>query len=138
MKKSVTSIALAAVLALGISGAAMAQTTDDTNVPGHPRVNEVDQRLQNQQNRVDAGVKDGQINAKQEARDNAVDARVAGQESRDEAKNGGHLTKGEQKQMNKELNKNSKHIYKFSYLSERFFIEDYGSLTTKLIILHHA
>ena len=46
-------------------------------VPGHPRISEVDRRLENQQGRIGAGVKDGQINAKQESRDEKTDARVA-------------------------------------------------------------
>lgn len=111
MKKSITALALTAVLAVGISGAAMAQATDP-NVPGHPRVNEVDQRLENQQDRVDTGVAKGQINAKQEARDDAKDAKVSRQLSADEAKNGGHITKAEDKKLNKELNKNSRKIRK--------------------------
>ena len=107
MKKSVLGIILmTAVLVSGVSGAAMAQT-----VPGHPRINEVDQRLENQQDRVDAGVNKGQINAKQEARDNARDSRVAQRLSADEAKNGGKITKGEQRRLNRALNRNSRHIY---------------------------
>jgi hypothetical protein len=84
---------------------AMAQDT-----PDHPRENEVNQRLENQQDRVDSGVNKGQINAKQATRDSKRDARVARQEIKDEAKHNGHLTKKEQKHMNKELNKNSTDI----------------------------
>ena len=107
MKKSVLGIIMmTAVLVSGVSGAARAQT-----VPGHPRINEVDQRLENQQDRIDAGVNKGQINAKQEARDNARDSRVAQRLSADEAKNGGKITKGEQRRLNRALNRNSAHIY---------------------------
>jgi hypothetical protein len=81
-------------------------------VPGHPRVNEVDQRLDNQQNRIQKGVADGQINAKQEARDEKHDSNIAERESADEAKNGGHLTKAEDKHLNKSLNKNSARIHR--------------------------
>ena len=80
------------------------------DVPGHPRENEVNNRLENQQKRVANGVADGQINAKQAARDSARDAKVAREESRDEAKNGGHLTKAEQNKMNRQLNNDSAHI----------------------------
>ena len=82
----------------------------DEIVPGHPRVSEIDKRLQRQQNRTDAGVKDGQINAGQEARDSNADARVAGQLSKDEAADGGHITKRQQRKINKELNRNSGRI----------------------------
>lgn len=106
-----SSALLAAALLLGAQ-AAMAQAPATTDpVPGHPRVNEVDQRLANQQNRINSGVNSGKINAKQEARDTATDNRVARQLSADEAKHGGHITKGEQTHLNKELNRDSNHIY---------------------------
>ena len=97
--------------ALG-SGAAMAQAAPQTDVPGHPRVNEVNQRLDNQQNRIQAGVADGQINAKQAARDEKHDANIAQHESADEAKHDGHLTKQEQKNLNKSENHNSRRIHR--------------------------
>lgn len=90
-----------------LSGAVMAQ---DTAVPGHPRVNEVNNRLSNQQNRTQAGVADGQLNAKQAARDEKQDANIAQRESADEAKHGGHLTKGEDKRLNKSENRDSQRI----------------------------
>jgi hypothetical protein len=92
------------------SGAAMAQATPDATVPGHPRVNEVNQRLDNQQNRTQNGVKDGQINAKQEARDEKQDSNIAQRESADEAKHNGHLTKQEQNNLNKSENHDSRRI----------------------------
>ncbi len=95
------------------SGAAMAQTTaPQVSDPGHPRVTEVNQRLENQQTRIQNGVADGQINAKQEARDEKQDANIAQRESADEAKNGGHLTKNEQHNLNKSLNHDSRRIHK--------------------------
>lgn len=80
--------------------------------PGHPRVNEVDQRLQDQKQRIEQGVKNGTM-TKEEARQAwRNDQRVAHQERKDMAANGGHLTKGEQNNLNKALNKNSNKIYK--------------------------
>jgi hypothetical protein len=107
---SLTSFAMIAALA---SSAAMAQTAaPQDNVPGHPRVNEVNQRLQNQQNRIQAGVADGQINAKQEARDEKQDSNIAQRESADEAKHNGRLTKAEQKRLNASENQDSRRIHK--------------------------
>ena len=94
------------------SAGAMAQSTSPENVPGHPRVSQVNQRLENQQDRIQAGVADGQLNAKQAAHDEQRDANIAARESRDEAMHGGHLTKQEQKNLNKSLNQNSKKIHK--------------------------
>lgn len=123
---------LAAVLLTGtmLSSAAMAQDTGTTIPtppsttgasvppnsavvpdPGHPRINEVDQRLQNQQNRINAGVADGQINQQQETRD---ENRLQNQEqqlNKDEATDGGHITKAEQNNLNNGLNKNGQDIY---------------------------
>jgi hypothetical protein len=93
--------------ALILASSAMAQAPD----PGHPRVNEVDQRLQNQQNRIDNGVATGKLNARETAHDTSVDNRVARQMSADEAKNGGHITKAEDAHLNSELNRNSDRIY---------------------------
>lgn len=106
-RRSLLAFGLVAAFA---SAGAMAQTT--TDVPGHPRVNEVNQRLDNQQNRIQNGVADGQMNAKQAARDEKQDANIAQRESRDEAEHGGHLTKQEQKNLNKSLNKDSNRIHK--------------------------
>ena len=109
-KQSIAAVAFAALLASGISAQALAQTNDQ-DVPGHPRVNEVDQRLQNQQNRIDNGVNNGKMNAKQEERDETRDSKVSQEMSADEAKHNGHITKAEQAHMNRQLNRNSKHIY---------------------------
>ncbi len=101
-----STIGLLAFSAL-ISGTVMAQ---DTTVPGHPRVNEVNQRLSNQQSRTQNGVADGQIGAKQAAHDEKQDANIAQRESADQAKHGGHLTTGEQKRLNKSENHDSRRI----------------------------
>ena len=97
---------LGAALTVGGATAGHAQF-----VPGHPRVNELDQRLLNQQNRIDAGVNQGQIGARGATRDGTLDARVARQLSRDEANHNGHVTRTEYRQLNRELNGNSRRIY---------------------------
>ena len=106
MIKPFLTLAFGFILATGSTGAAFAQF-----VPGHPGVNEVDQRLLNQQRRIGAGVNQGQIGAPGVARDAALDARVGRQLSRDEALHNGHVTGVEYRQMNRELNHNSRRIY---------------------------
>lgn len=101
-------LGLIAVSAL-VSGSVAAQ---DTAVPGHPRVNEVNKRLSNQQNRIQAGVADGQIGAKQAARDQKQDANIAQRESADQAKHGGHLTRKEDRNLNKSENHDSQRIHR--------------------------
>ncbi len=100
-------ISAAVALAVALSGPAFAQATD----PDHPRVNEIQGRIDNQENRVNQGIGQGQVNGKQAARDDARDARVERQLQRDEARHGGHITKREQAHLNRELNRNSRAIY---------------------------
>jgi opacity protein-like surface antigen len=109
MKSRLLTVALVAGALM--SSTAFAQTVTPTDVPGHPRVNEIDQRDANQQNRINAGVADGQINAKQAARDDTRLQKDEQRQSADEAKHGGHLTKREQRRLNRGLNKNSRHIH---------------------------
>ncbi|HVI56032.1 MAG TPA: hypothetical protein VM621_13395 [Luteibacter sp.] len=92
------------------AGPTLAQ--DAAPVPGHPRVNEVNQRLDNQQNRIANGEANGTMNGKQAARDEKRDANIAQRESRDEATHGGHFTKAEKHNLNRSLNKDSSHIRK--------------------------
>ncbi len=93
-------------------GANVPASDDPAKIPGHPRINQVDKRLENQQDRINKGVADGQINAKQESRDETSLQNKEQKLSADEAKNGGHITKAEQKSLNKGLNKNSKRIHR--------------------------
>lgn len=98
----------AAAFAMLVSGPASAQDATDA---GHPRVSEIQGRIDNQENRVNQGLGDRQITGKQAARDTSRDARVERQLQRDEAKHGGHITKAEQKKLNHELNHNSRAIH---------------------------
>jgi len=113
---------LLSILAVGgliLVGAAAAQTQSNTSGagpgvddPGHPRVNEVNQREQNQQDRIANGLKNGTMTPGQAAHVEKQEQHIENQEKRDMAKNNGHLTKAEQKQLNKEQNKTSKEIYR--------------------------
>ena len=98
-----------AVLCCAGFGSSLAMAQD---VPDHPRVNEVNNRLQNQQNRVDNGLKNGTMSQAQAQRDDQHDENIARRESADEARHGGHLTKQEQRNLNRSENGNSRRIYK--------------------------
>ena len=106
--------------ALMFVGSAVAQNADPSRQPvagpgvsdpGHPRVNQVDSRLENQKHRIQQGLKNGTLTKEQAHHLWQNDRRVANQERRELAANGGHLTKSEQRQMNHELNRNSRNIY---------------------------
>jgi len=70
----------------------------------HPRRAEVNKRLNNQQNRVNDGLEDGQLSNKQAKHIENQDARIRRQERRDAARDGGHITKAEQRRLNREEN----------------------------------
>lgn len=118
--KITQSLLVLAVGGLMIVGpaAAQAQTSDTSGAgagqvdPGHPRVNQVNQRETNQQNRIANGVKNGQLTPGQTARLERGEQRLQNNEKKDMAKDNGHLTKQDQRQLNREANHMSKRIAK--------------------------
>jgi uncharacterized lipoprotein YajG len=114
------SLLVLAVAGLMFVGAASAQTQDSNTAgagpgqvdPGHPRVNQVNGREQNQQDRIANGEKNGTLTPGQASHLENREQHIDNQEKADMAAHNGHLTKGEQKQLNKEQNKTSKQIYK--------------------------
>ena len=108
-----------AVSGLMIVGSASAQTQNNTSAagagqvdPGHPRVNQVNRRETNQQNRIANGVKNDKLTPGQTARLERGEQRLQNNEKRDMAKDNGHLTKQDQRHLNKEANHMSKRVYK--------------------------
>jgi len=102
------------------AGSAVAQTTTTPTSgagpgavdPGHPRVNQVNGRETRQQNRIANGVKSGSLSPKQTANLEKREANVQSREQKDMAAHDGHLTKAEQKGINRQQNRISKSIYK--------------------------
>ena len=119
MKNRITnSLVILAVAGLMFTGVAAAQTTNNTSGagpgvvdPGHPRVNQVNGREQNQQNRIGNGLKNGTLNSKQATNLEKRETAVQNREKKDMAANNGHLTKAEQKGINRQQNRISKSIY---------------------------
>lgn len=105
---SMIRLGLLACTAFASAGAMASGTT----VPGHPRVNEVNQRIDNQQARTAKGLADGTITARQAANDERRDANIAQRASADEAKHHGHLTKAETRRLNRAENRNSRAIHR--------------------------
>jgi hypothetical protein len=116
LTKSLLVLAVAGVMSL----AASAQTTTGNTSgagpgqvdPGHPRVNEVNQRETNQQQRIANGVQNGTLTPGQTSRLEKGEQKIENQQKADMAAHNGHLTKGEQRQLNREQNRESKRIYK--------------------------
>jgi hypothetical protein len=93
--------AAAAVMFAGLVGTASAETTWQKN---HPRRNQVNHRLNHQDQRIHNDVKNGTLSKGQAATLHKEDHQVR-QEERDMAsQNGGHLTKPEQRVLNKQEN----------------------------------
>jgi hypothetical protein len=80
--------------------------------PNHPRVNQVNRREARQQNRIANGMKDGQLKPAQAARLEKGEARLQTNEKKDMAADHGHLTKQDQRQLNREANHMNRRIYK--------------------------
>jgi len=117
--KFTKSLITLAVGGLMLAGSASAQTSTTTSGagpgvvdPGHPRVNQVNRREENQQQRIGNGIKSGKLNAQQASNLEKREANVQNREKKDMAKNNGHLTKAEQNGINRQQNRISKSIYK--------------------------
>ena len=112
------SLAVLAVGGLMFLGSAAAQQSKTSGAgagqvdPGHPRVNQVNRRETNQQKRIASGVKNGQLTPKQTAHLERGEQRLQNNEKKDMAKDNGHLTKQDQRQLNREANHMNKRIYK--------------------------
>ena len=102
---------LVVLLAGAASGTAvLAQSQSPaTQSPYDPTVA---QRKENQQDRIANGVKNGTMAPGQAAHVEKQEQHIENQEKADMAAHNGHLTKREQKQLNREQNHTSKEIYK--------------------------
>jgi hypothetical protein len=112
------SLLVLAVGGLMLAGSASAQTSTTSGAgpgvvdPGHPRVNEVNQREENQQQRIANGVSSGKLNSQQTANLEKRETGVQNREQKDMAAHNGHLTKAEQKGINRQQNRISRSIAK--------------------------
>jgi len=79
--------------------------------PGHPRVNEVNQRLDNQQQRIQNGIEQGTVTPGEAKRLESSEGRIQKEEAVDMSKHNGHLTKAEQQKLNRQENRVSGRIY---------------------------
>jgi uncharacterized lipoprotein YajG len=121
INKITNSLLVLAVGGLMLAGSAAAQTTTNSNTsgagagvddPNHPRVNQINQREQNQQDRIANGIKNDKLTPGQAAKLEKGQQRLENNEKKDMAADNGHLTKKDQRQLNREANRQSKKIYK--------------------------
>jgi septal ring factor EnvC (AmiA/AmiB activator) len=78
----------------------------------HPKREQVNGRLDNQNKRITQEKKEGEITKAQAKNLRANDKAVRGEEKQMASTNGGHITNTEQKALNQQLNQNSKAIGK--------------------------
>ena len=120
MKNKISSLLVLAVGGMLLVGSASAQTSTTSNTsgagpgvvdPNHPRVNQVNRREGRQQKRIANGINNGKLSPQQSANLEKREASVQKREQKDMAKNNGHLTKAEQRGINRQQNRISKSIY---------------------------
>jgi hypothetical protein len=89
----------------------LATAIDAAPVGRHPRVRQVNRRAERQQDRIAAGVKSGQLTARETANLETKEAALKNEERIFRLENGGSLTKSEQIKLNRQENKLSEQIY---------------------------
>ena len=98
-------LAAAAALALSTAGASSAKGW------GHPRREQVNRRLENQGDRIHAGVHDGQLSPLEASQLHHEDHTIRTEERSMARLDGGHITKADQKLLNHQENAVSEQIY---------------------------
>ena len=100
-----------AALALSLAGAVTSSYAQESQWDkDHPRRDQVNDRLANQNKRIDAKVADGKMSQAEAAKLHKNDREIRQEERDMAAQNGGHITKQEQKTLNQQENKNSRKI----------------------------
>ena len=102
-------------LTLTIAAAAVALTATAANAgpwaAHHPRRAEVNRRLENQNDRITAGRRDGQLTAGQAHALRRDDRAIRSEERTMAYNDGGHITRADQRALNQQENANSRAIY---------------------------
>jgi len=112
MLKSFRSVITVVAVACALTGFVSSASADTPWQKNHPRREQVNNRLANQNKRIHQEVKEGEMTKSQAAALHKDDRQIR-QEERDMAsQNGGHLTKSEQKTLNQQENAVSKQIGK--------------------------
>jgi len=102
-------VAVMTLFASSVASSAMAETQWEKN---HPRRDQVNDRLANQNKRIHQEVKEGKMSKAEAAKLHKEDRQVRKEERVMASQNGGHITKQEQKTLNKQENAISKQIGK--------------------------
>ena len=101
-------LAFSAALTL-VPAAALAQATVTTTTTTHATIN---QRKENQQDRIAQGVKSGQLTPAETARLEHQETGINKEEAGMRAEDNGHLTKQDRKTLQRQQNQESRRIYR--------------------------
>lgn len=112
MLKSTRKLLTVAAAALAIGGMTTVSFAGTHWQNHHPRRAEVNGRLANQSRRIREERKEGEINGRQAARLHRQDHTIRREERAMARTNGGHLTKAEQRTLNRQENHVSRRIGK--------------------------
>jgi hypothetical protein len=105
--KSAIGVALVAAVAAGTAAQVMAETRWQQN---HPRREQVNERLANQNRRIHQEVKEGEVTRQQAGKLHREDRQIRQEERNMASQNGGHITKSEQRVLNQQENAVSRQI----------------------------
>lgn len=111
-KTAFTGKALAAILFTAASVVATSAYAQTDWEKSHPRRDQVNDRLANQNKRIKQEVKEGDLTKQQARQLHAKDHQIRKEERLMAKQNGGHITKDEQKVLNQQENAVSKQIGK--------------------------
>jgi hypothetical protein len=107
-RTTVTALLISISLA-GVATSSLAETTWEQN---HPRRDQVNDRLANQNQRIKNEVAEGEMSKGQAAKLHKDDRQIRGEERAMASQNNGHITKQEQKTLNQQENAVSRKIGK--------------------------
>ena len=114
MLKSTHKFVTVAAVALSLTGLATVSFADNDTAwqKAHPRREQVNNRLANQNKRIHQERKEGEINGRQAARMHREDRTIRHEERAMASTNHGHVTKAEQHALNQQENQVSRQIGK--------------------------
>ena len=111
-RKTVNFMALVALSATLVTAGTASFAADGQWAKNHPRREQVNERLANQNKRIKDEVKEGDMTKTQAAALHKEDRQIRQEERSMASQNGGHITKQEQKTLNQQENAVSKQIGK--------------------------
>jgi hypothetical protein len=112
MSKSIRTVLTAVAATISLACLAAPAMADTPWQAQHPRREQVNNRLGNQNARIHQEVKEGEMSHAKAARLHRADHHIRMQERRMAARNDGHITKREQRRLNREESRVSQRIGK--------------------------